>query len=790
MPLPNNSILWIFLFGCLSFLMIGQSNNNIFNGGTQDGYHENGMIQSSNNSVFIGSQGDGHDLSSFIPSVSNNLFIGGSGDGFDQSNYIPILNNLVFSGGDADGHDLAYYILAANNGIYVGATADGFDASYYILPSGNGIFAGGTSDGFDHIHYLQTSSNSIFAGGIGDGFDLSCGFASLCSNDSVTILAQSCTPGDTGISIQNLTNTAGCDSMVVTITSLLPSYDTLINIQTCNIGDTGTFVQAFITIGGCDSTVTTIITFDQGSQMVLPQAAICKGDSVMIFGLYQTMAGTYFDTLANQNGCDSILAQSLIVNSIDTTLLTANTNDSTMAGVFVDTLTNNAGCDSIVITTFIYQPGPCSIDSVTVHEISCDSSMAGVSVTNYLGNDGCDSVVTTITVFDPGSTTALPDVQICDGDSIQIFGVFRKIAGNYVDSLVNRNGCDSILTTTLVVKPTANNLVLDSICPGDSLYLGGAWQTVSGNYVDVFTASYGCDSVLTTLLIIRSDSGCIVDTTTQNCVTVVSDNTWMKSTVVSSSNLFGLWNGVSSLPASATFTDAVVIGQPYGYPSINDIDGSDVISTGNSITYFRKEFLLNQINDLDVRLLITVDDQADIYLNGQRVALITNFGRSNYKFPAHDLKFYSNGTVSNGFMGGDAFNVVPPSIHGTLVTGTNEVIVAVRNLGKVNDKGGFSFRMDINCQDSSIIRKASEFAGTDLGLLVYPNPATEVVNIDTELAINGIRLFDFAGKLIIAETYNSEKTVKVDLKGLPKGVYIFEIEEVGHQISTVKIVKQ
>ncbi len=279
------------------------------------------------------------------------------------------------------------------------------------------------------------------------------------------------------------------------------------------------------------------------------------------------------------------------------------------------------------------------------------------------------------------------------------------------------------------------------------------------------------------------------DTSSQNCISVVSNNSWQQSSVVSMSNLLGAWNGASTLPASGTFTNSVNLGQPYGYPSIATIENTEVISTTSDITYFRKEFSLSSVGDLDVRMLTTVDDQVDVYLNGQRVALITSFGRANFKFPPHDAKFYSDGTVDNGFMDGDSFDLVTQlNLNSILTAGSNELILAVRNLGKPSDRGGFSFRMDINCDETNIITKSTSTVNVnDKVLYLYPNPVKDFLNIRSELAINSIRVFDLSGKLIFENKYQAEKAVDINLSNLPKGVYMIEINVVGDGLSVKKV---
>ncbi len=96
--------------------------------------------------------------------------------------------------------------------------------------------------------------------------------------------------------------------------------------------------------------------------------------------------------------------------------------------------------------------------------------------------------------------------NICAGDSLMIDGIWRKSSGVYCTSLLKADGCDSILCTNLTVDPYITGTKKDTICPGDSLYLAGAWQTAAGVYYDTLTAANHCDSILATTLCVRDTS--------------------------------------------------------------------------------------------------------------------------------------------------------------------------------------------------------------------------------------------------------------------------------------------
>lgn len=510
----------------------------------------------------------------------------------------------------------------------------------------------------------------------------------------------------------------------------------------------GTYYDTIPGVGGCDTVCVVSLRYRPTHNIKIQPLSICEGDSALIFGSYRNMPGLYVDSLTNVYGCDSIRTQQLMVNPVDTTHLTATTTDPAQAGTFVAKLTSGGGCDSTVITVVTYVPGGCqSIDSVTVYEVSCDSTLAGIVAQTFTGSDGCDSVVTTITNYDPGSITALADKMVCSGDSVLVFGNYQHMSGMYFDTLSNFNGCDSILSCRLIVKPTyldtaytsiceGDSLMLagayqitsgyytdslstmmgcdsvivtslmvmptvtvsvsDSICPGSVIFLGGAYQTMAGVYYDTLNAANTCDSVVITTLTIRTDQGCGPAPMGDSLV-IVTDANWMKSTVINLAEAGGYpWPGVSSLPATATYTLPAEIGQPYPWHSIDSVDGARVFKSGNGVTFFRTTFNLAVDSGVIAQIRTRMDDGMEIYINGQMLAREDDRLVENWNGVQHNLLLKPDGSIENGYGGDLSFDIVNNYRMDSLVTvGLNELVIALRNSPNTFDKGGFSFRMDI-----------------------------------------------------------------------------------------------
>ncbi|WP_417612588.1 CARDB domain-containing protein [Owenweeksia hongkongensis] len=537
--------------------------------------------------------------------------------------------------------------------------------------------------------------------------------------DTTHLTATTNDPAQAGTFIAQLTAMSGCDSTVITVVTYVPgncpSIDSItISAVTCDSTMTGINSQTFVGSDGCDSIVTTITTYDSGSMMALPAKMICQGDSIMIFGNYEKIAAVYYDSLANQNGCDSLISCELILLRSDTVYQSSTTTDSTMAGVLDTLYTNVEGCDSLVITTIIYSPLPCTNDSLTVNAVTCDSTMAGTVITTYPKQGGCDSVVTTITTYDPGSMMALPAKAICDGDSIMVFGNYRNMAGVYYDSLQNQNGCDSILSCELILKPNVTISLMDSICPGSGLFVGGAFRTTAGVYYDTLMTSNGCDSILITTLTIRTDPGCGVQPTLGDSLVIVTDIGWMKSTVTNTAEAGGYpWMGVSSLPATTTYVLPAEIGQPNPWHSIDSVEGAHVFKSGNGVTFFRTTFALTVNTGVMAQIRSYMDDGMEIYINGQMLAREDDREVSNSSGAQHHLMLMADGNQSNGHNGDQMFDVVNNYRMDSLVNiGQNELVIALRNAPQSTDKGGFSFRMDLKT-GVSLPKQLSQYIVSD-----------------------------------------------------------------------------
>ncbi|MFT6923849.1 MAG: putative repeat protein (TIGR01451 family) [Crocinitomicaceae bacterium] len=102
--------------------------------------------------------------------------------------------------------------------------------------------------------------------------------------------------------------------------------------------------------------------------------------------------------------------------------------------------------------------------------------------------------------------SSLNAVQICDGDSVQIFSEFQSLPGLYSDTLNASNGCDSIIQKELIVFPYlgVNDLGITQVCENDSALIFNNYTGTSGVYFDTIQSLNGCDSILQIELVVSN----------------------------------------------------------------------------------------------------------------------------------------------------------------------------------------------------------------------------------------------------------------------------------------------
>jgi hypothetical protein len=139
----------------------------------------------------------------------------------------------------------------------------------------------------------------------------------------------------------------------------------------------------------------------------------------------------------------------------------------------------------------------CRNDSIVVGQNSYTET--GIYIDTLLNTDACDSIITTnLTVIEP--ILIEQDITICSGISYTINGNDYTETGVYIDTMVAASSCDSIVTTNLTVTAPITYSQDITICAGTSYAVGDSVYVTSGTKTNLLSTPEGCDSIVTTNL--------------------------------------------------------------------------------------------------------------------------------------------------------------------------------------------------------------------------------------------------------------------------------------------------
>ena len=174
------------------------------------------------------------------------------------------------------------------------------------------------------------------------------------------------------------------------------------------------------------------------------------------------------------------------------------------AGTYLFTVTDANNC-VITDTAVINEP---SLITNSMTATICQGqnyegyTISGNFVDTLINGDGCDSVRTIDLTVNPTHLINL-NPTICQGDSITVGTIIHNSTGVYTDTLANIHGCDSIVITDLTVNPTQLINLNPTICQGDSITVGTIVHNSTGVYTDTLANIHGCDSIVITDLTVN-----------------------------------------------------------------------------------------------------------------------------------------------------------------------------------------------------------------------------------------------------------------------------------------------
>jgi hypothetical protein len=171
--------------------------------------------------------------------------------------------------------------------------------------------------------------------------------------------------------------------------------------------------------------------------------------------------------------------------------------------------------------------------SQTINPTTCDSYISPSNQTytqsgtynEVLRNIyGCDSVYLTInlSVLSSQPVYSSFSTEICTGESYTWNNVQYMNSGQF-QQIFSVNQCrDSIVTLNLIVLNTSDTIISASICQGTAYSWNSQQFTQAGQYIDTLINQYGCDSIVTLNLTVLNTTSSSV--TVNACDLVVVQN--------------------------------------------------------------------------------------------------------------------------------------------------------------------------------------------------------------------------------------------------------------------------
>ncbi|WP_143306135.1 PKD domain-containing protein [Chitinophaga vietnamensis] len=325
-----------------------------------------------------------------------------------------------------------------------------------------------------------------------------------------------------GTYTSQFTSWKGCDSTIITQLAEAPRYDRTEVVDACNgnaytlpdkrvVSASGTYTSRLLSVYGCDSIITTQLTFHPDYHITESKAP-CAHSYLLPDGRTVTASGTYNSSLKSIYGCDSIITTQLMLPPADAHINAAFCQGSayllpdgrsvSAAGTYSSAFKTWKGCDSIIITQLTEAPrynrteniDICNGNAYTLPD-GRTANASGTYTSRLVSVYGCDSIITTQLAVHPpyhiteNKTPCTRSYQLPDGRIV-------NTGGAYTSQLKSSYGCDSIITTILTLPPTDTHLYA-TICDGKVQQLpDGNTATKAGVYTSTLVSFTGCDSIV------------------------------------------------------------------------------------------------------------------------------------------------------------------------------------------------------------------------------------------------------------------------------------------------------
>ena len=329
--------------------------------------------------------------------------------------------------------------------------------------------------------------------------------------------------------------------------------------------------------------------------------------------------------------------------------------------------------------------------------------------------------------------------SICNGDTFYIGTHAHIQTGTYTDTLTNINGCDSIVTLNLTVTHRDTINIFSGLCSGDSVYFYGRYIDSVGIYDTLLSG--GCDTLVILTLLTQDPPG----------------PTYIYDTICANSPI--LFNGV--------YVDTA--GFYYAHYSTGTSCDSMVIM----------QLTVNPLPVVTLSIACDFADQYACWWSSSLLAQCANCDSINWQVNGISVDSIHNDTLSlispeSGNYGLPGTTIIVPLFG-------REIICAIGH----NGCGSFSV-----CDTIILVGEGINTINPNNLFTLYPNPADDYVMIDFDAAYTGstILIKDITGRQLL-QSKLSTSPQQLPTGNLPPGVYMVTLYNNG-QIGARLLVKE
>jgi hypothetical protein len=298
-------------------------------------------------------------------------------------------------------------------------------------------------------------------------------------------------------------NAAGCDS-IITINLLVNSTHSSINETTCSgytspsgnhtWTSSGIYKDTIPNTAACDSIITIDLTINN-SDSILYQT-VCNSYTSPSGNYIWTSSNIYSDTIPNAVGCDSVIVIYLTVNSVSTgppinqTACYSFTSPSgnytwTSSNTYYDTIPNSHGCDSLLVIDLTIN----NVDILVNQNGTILTSNTSGNSYQWLNCDNGNSIITgevsqNYTALTNGNYAVILTQNGCIDTSICYTIVSAEVFKNTFETeiLISPNPANTVITISFELLNN-ENIVIELISgTGQIVYSQIVENSALGNY--------------------------------------------------------------------------------------------------------------------------------------------------------------------------------------------------------------------------------------------------------------------------------------------------------------------